>query len=410
MATRLRNLRSGFLDEPAENKLSEQNGVTTVQLLQMMVQKDASDIFFTAGARVSMKINGIMRPISMPELTPETSMAFAYELMSPTQIERFEATHESNFGYGIPGLARFRVNVFRQRSAVAMVIRRLAQTIPSLDELDLPPILSKLAVEHRGLILVVGATGSGKSTTMAAMIERRNCELADHILTVEDPIEYTYKHKKSIVNQREVGSDSDSYEAALMNALRQAPDMIMIGEIRDREAMQQVISYANTGHLCLSTLHAINSYQALTRVLNFFPLDQRATILFDLASCLVAIVAQRLVRTKDGKRIPAVEIFMADYHIRQLIREGRIDELQDVIEKGVSEEMQSFDQAVVKLYKEGKITYEEAQANADSPRQLHLLIHSTSAESRHNPTGESAPASVSKADEKLPEIEFPSLT
>ena len=385
--------------------------VNMTQLLQMMVQKEASDLFFTAGARISMKIDGNLRPISLPELTPDTAKKLAYELMSETQIAQFEATREMNFGYGLPNLGRFRVNVFRQRGSVSMVIRRLASIVPTVTELGLPSILERLSMEHRGLVLVVGATGSGKTTTMAAMADHRNTRMGGHILTVEDPIEFVFKHKKSIVNQREVGADTDSYDNALVNALREAPDMIMIGEVRTRETMEHVINYANTGHLCLSTLHAINSHQALTRVLNFFPLETRATVLFDLASCLVAIVAQRLVRTKDGHRVPAVEIFTADYHIRQLIREGRLDEIQDVIEKGVTDEMQSFDQAVVKLYKAGKITYEEAQANANSPRQLHLLIHSGGAESRL-PTPEAKPMVGMPDDEvasSLPDIEFPSL-
>jgi len=378
------------------------------QLLQLMVQKEASDLFLTAGARVSMKVDGNLRPISLPELTPETSKQLAYEIMSEEQIRQFEATSEMNLGYGVPGLARFRVNVFRQRGSVAAVIRRLPTTIPTISELDLPPILEQLALEHRGLILVVGATGSGKTTTMASMIDHRNSRMGGHILTVEDPIECVFKHKKSIVNQREVGSDTQSYDNALVNALREAPDMIMIGEIRTKETMEQVIAYSNTGHLCMSTLHTINSHQALVRAVNFFPLDARPTVLFDLASCLVAIVAQRLVRTVDGHRVPAVEVFMADYHIRQLIREGRLDEIQDVIEKGVTDEMQSFDQAVVKLYKAGKITYEEAQANADSPRQLHLLIHSAGSDSRMPQSEDSMPRRTGgDAAATLPDIEFP---
>jgi twitching motility protein PilU len=383
--------------------------VNITQLLQMMVQKEASDLFFTAGARISMKIDGTLRPISLPELTPETSKQLAYALLTEEQIRQFEATNEMNLGYGIPNLGRFRVNIFRQRGSVAMVIRRLPSVIPSVEELGLPAVLERLAREHRGLVLVVGATGSGKTTTMAAMIDHRNSCMGGHILTVEDPIECVFKHKKSIVNQREVGADTLSYDNALVNALREAPDMIMIGEIRTRETMEQVINYANTGHLCLSTLHAINSHQALTRVLNFFPLETRATVMFDLASSLLAIVAQRLVRTKEGHRIPAVEVFIADYHIRQLIREGRLDEIQDVIEKGITDDMQSFDQAVVKLYKAGKISYEEAQANADSPRQLHLLIHSAAGDAllpqdSTRPAGRGEDSAAS-----LPDIEFPSL-
>lgn len=376
------------------------------QLLLAMAQKEASDIFFSAGARISMKINGIMRPISsLPELTPDDVRELAYSLMTPEQIRNFEATREANFGHSLNNAGRYRVNVFRQRGSVAMVIRRLSSVVPSLDQLSLPPVLERLALEHRGLLLVVGATGSGKSTSMASMIEHRNARMAGHILTIEDPIEFTYRNKKSIVNQREVGVDTDSYEIALMNALREAPDMIMIGEVRDRETMQQVINYANTGHLCLSTLHSINSHQALTRVLNFFPLEVRNTVLFDLASCLLGIIAQRLVRTVDGNRTPVVEVFIADYHMRQLIREGRLDDIKDAIEKGFSDEMQSFDQAIVKLYKEGRITYEEAQANADSPRQLHLLINGSEAPSG----GMMDPMMEAELAASLPDIDLPTL-
>ena len=344
-------------------------------LLQEMSERQASDLFFTAGARICLKINGVVRPVALPELTPQDVKDFAYSLMNPDQISRFEATWEMNFGYSLAGMGRFRVNVFRQRGAVAMVIRRLASEIPNIKDLKLPSLLERLAMQRRGLVLVVGATGSGKSTSMASMVDFRSANAPGHILTVEDPIEYVFKHRKSIVNQREVGSDTESYDVALMNALRESPDMIMIGEIRDARTMSHVINYANTGHLCLSTLHAINSHQALTRIVNFYPLENRATVLFDLSACLVAIVAQRLVRTVTGERRPAMELFLADYHMRQLIREGRIDEISDMMDKSSAEEMQTFDQAVVKLYREGIIDYDEAYANADSPRQLHLMIH-----------------------------------
>ncbi len=349
--------------------------VNITQLLQGMAQMEASDLFFTAGARVSIKIEGLVRPIASPELTPEDVRTLAYSLMNSDQIKRFESSWEMNFGYSLQGVGRFRVNVFRQRGAAAMVIRRLSVTIPELVDLGLPELLGRLVTERRGLILVVGATGSGKSTTMASMVSHRNVRQSGHILTIEDPIEFVFKHQKSIVNQREIGTDTESYETALMNALRESPDMIMIGEIRDRMTMQEVINFANTGHLCLSTLHAINAHQALTRIVNFFPLENRNTVLFDLASCLLGIVGQRLVRGVDGKRIPVIEVFVADYHMRQLIRENRLDELKDMMERGGAEDMQSFDQALVQLYKQGRIDIEEARANADSPRQFHLLVH-----------------------------------
>lgn len=344
-----------------------------VQLLHAMAQKEASDLFITAGARVSLKIDGRVRPTSLPEVTPESARELAYELMTPEQVQRFEATREMNFGYGIAGVGRFRFNVFQQRGAVALVVRRLSSEVPTIAQLGIPPVLERLSLERRGLLLVVGATGSGKTSTMASMIEHRNQRMEGHILTVEDPIEYVYRHKKSLVNQREVGTDTDSYDIALMNALREAPDMIMVGEIRDRRTMEQVISYANTGHFCLSTLHAINAYQALVRVITFFPQDARAAVLFDLATCLTGIVAQRLVRTRSGERVAAVEVFGVNYHVRELIRDGKLDEIREIIEKGRSDDMQSFDYALIQLVRAGRIDFDEARINSDSPRQLHLL-------------------------------------
>ena len=348
---------------------------TIAQFLQAMVQKQASDLFFTAGSPVGIKVAGTVYPVNMPELTADSAKALAYELMDDERIHQFEARNELNFGYSLDGVGRFRVNLYRQRGTVAMVIRRLSSSVPTLAELGLPEILGRLALEKHGLILVVGSTGSGKSTSMAAMLEHRNANMPGHILTVEDPVEMVFQRKQSIISQREIGADTESYDSALINALREAPDMIMIGETRDRQTMHHVINYANTGQVCLSSLHAINSHQALTRIVNFFPLDQRNNILFDLASCLVAIVAQRLVRTVDGKRVAALEILVADAGIRQLIREGRLDEIKQRMEDRVMGESQTFDQALAKLHKEGTISYAEAEANADSPRQFHLLIH-----------------------------------
>jgi len=379
--------------------------VNVNQLLQAMAQMQASDLFFTAGARVSLKIEGLIRPVASPELSPEDVQAVAYSLMSPEQIKRFEATWEMNFGYSLQGTGRFRINVFRQRGAVAMVVRRLSANIPELDELGLPPVLGRLAVERRGLILVVGSTGSGKSTTMASMVSHRNLRVAGHILTIEDPIEFIFRHQKSIVNQREVGTDTESYESALVNALRESPDMIMIGEVRERQTMQEVINFANTGHLCLSTLHAINAHQAMTRIMNFFPLENRSTVLFDLASCLLGIVGQRLVRGVDGRRIPVVEVFIADYHMKQLIREGRLDEIKDMMERGGTEEMQSFDQAIVQLYKAGRIDLDEAKANADSPRQFHLMVHGEANAAAGQGAAKGAPGSNARVTD-LPQIEM----
>ncbi|MCP5278059.1 MAG: PilT/PilU family type 4a pilus ATPase [Thiobacillus sp.] len=374
-----------------------------VQLLHAMVQKEASDLFITAGAKVSLKIDGRVRPTSLPELSADDARQLAYELMNPEQIRRFEETREMNFGYGIPGVGRFRVNVFQQRGSVALVARRLDPVIPALADLGMPAPLERLALERRGLVLVVGAAGSGKTTTMASMIEHRNTLLEGHILTVEDPVEYVFSHKKSLVNQREVGTDTDSYDVALINGLRESPDMIMVGEIRERHTMEQVIGYANTGHFCLSTLHAINSYQALTRIISFFPLETRGAVLFDLASCLVAIVAQRLVRTREGARIPAVEVFSVDYHLRELIRDNRMGEIREIIEEGHSPELQSFDYALIRLYREGRIDFEEAKANSDSPRQLHLLAE------RGDEEGFTTSASTAHGRGGAPAIEIPTI-
>lgn len=375
--------------------------VDIVKLLQLMADKGASDLFFTAGAPVHIKIEGVVLPVDAEALRPDDVRTLAYSLMNEEQVRRFESTWEMNFGYGLQGAGRFRVNVFRQRGPVAMVIRRLSMRIPGLDELGLPAMLADLANERRGLILVVGASGSGKSTTLASMLSTRNASTPGHILTIEDPIEYIFRHQQSIVNQREVGTDTESYATALLNALRESPDVIMIGEIRDRATMQEVINFANTGHLCLSTLHAINAHQALTRIVNLFPLETRATVLFDLAACLLGIVGQRLVRGVDGRRIPAVEVFVADYHMKQLIRDGRLDEIKDMMERGGHEQMQSFDQAIVKLYKEGRIGLEEARANADSPRQFHLLVHGEAADGQ-----EAGMPSGGRATTALPEIEM----
>lgn len=381
------------------------------QLLQEMAERKASDMFFTAGARICLKVNGVVRPVAMPELAVKDVKDYAYALMNPIQIARYEDTHEMNFGYSIYGLGRFRVNVFQQRNAPAMVIRRLASDIPTVEELHLPGIIERLAMQRRGLLLVVGATGSGKSTTIASMIDHRSKNTPGHILTIEDPIEYVFKHHKSLVNQREVGNDTESYDAALMNALRESPDLIMIGEIRDSATMSHAINYANTGHLCISTLHAINSHQALTRIVNFYPLENRATVLFDLAACLVGIVAQRLVRTITGDRVPAMEVFLADYHMRQLIREGRLDEISDMMDKSTAEEMQTFDQAVVKLYRQGIIDFDEAYANADSPRQLHLMVHGSQEPASNSPniakTGERDDGGeLGRSRPPVPEIEL----
>lgn len=346
-----------------------------IPLLKLMAEKRASDLFFSAGTRINIKIEGVCRPINMPELDAASSKQAAYSLMNEAQIKTFEATSEMNFGYAIPDVANFRVNVFRQRGAVAMVIRYIPSTIPNIDDLGVPPVMKDMAMEKRGLVLIVGATGSGKSTTLAAMIDHRNSSKSGHILTIEDPIEFVYQHKKSVVNQREVGLDTQSFGNALVNAMREAPDMILIGEIRDKESMQHAMTYAQTGHLCLSTLHANNSYHAMNRIINFFPHEARPSLLLDLSISLKCVVSQRLVRGVDGKRVPAVEVLMNTTHIAELIKNGNVDEIKEAMEKSLTPGSQTFEQSLYKLYKSGKITLEEAMTNSDSATNLSWLVN-----------------------------------
>ncbi|TXF13685.1 PilT/PilU family type 4a pilus ATPase [Pelomicrobium methylotrophicum] len=343
-------------------------------LLKLMVEKQASDLFFTVGAPIQIKINGVCMPVNDKPLESDQMIKLAYGLMTEDQIRTFEATMEMNFSFNLPEVANYRVNIFRQRGDVAMVIRHIKSTIPTIEELNLPLILKDLIMERRGLILVVGPTGSGKSSTLAAMIEYRSANRTGHILTVEDPIEFVFKHRKSIVNQREIGTDTISYSNALTNAMREAPDLLMIGEIRDRETLRHGIIYALTGHLCISTLHANNSYHALSRIINFFPYETRAALLADLAVSLKAIISQRLVRGVDGKLLPAVEILLNTTHISELIKKGEIDAIKEAMETTVSPGSQTFEQALFKMYQAGKITREEAMAQADSPTNLAALI------------------------------------
>jgi twitching motility protein PilU len=298
----------------------------------------------------------------------------AYSIMSDDQISEFERTMECNLAISMAGLGRFRVNVFRQRGDASMVIRYIKGDIPSIEELNLPQSLKELIMMPRGLILVVGSTGSGKSTSLASMIDHRNSNATGHILTIEDPVEFLHTHKKSVVDQREVGLDTISYEIALKNAMREAPDVILIGEIRDRQTMQHAIAYAETGHLCLSTLHANNANQALDRVINFFPDSAHHQLFMDLSLNLKAVISQRLVKSKDGKRVPAVEIMLLTTFVAELIQKGDVHAVKEAMEQGTERGMQTFDQALYKLYKDGKITLEEALANADSRNNLSLKI------------------------------------
>jgi len=343
-------------------------------LFKLMSDKQASDIFFTAGAPIQIKINGTLMPINSQLLDPAQVKKISYELMTEAQIKEFEAGHEMNFAQNAGELGNFRVNIFQQKNTVAMVIRFVKPDVPAIETLGLPPILKEVIMEKLGLILIVGSTGSGKSTTMASMIDFRNAGRSGHILTIEDPIEFIFKHKKSIVNQREVRVDTNSYEAALISAMREAPDLLMVGEIRDRETLQSSLLFAQTGHLCMSTLHANNSYNALNRIIGFFPRDARESLQADLSIALRAVISQRLVKTVDGKRVAAVEVMLNTKHIQELIKAGEINQIKDAMEQSLSPGSKTFEQALFDLYKTGRISMDEALANADSPSNLHNLI------------------------------------
>jgi twitching motility protein PilU len=343
-------------------------------LLQLAADKQASDLFFSVGAPVNIKIDGNAVPVNAQLLDAAVIKRIAYELMSPKRIAEFESSMEMNFSFHSEGVGNFRVNIFRQRGDIAIVIRYIKGTIDKVENLHLPAMLKELIMERRGLVLVVGATGSGKSTTLAAMLEHRNSTQSGHILTIEDPIEYIFKHGKSIVNQREIGTDTLAYENALSSGMREAPDVLMIGEVRDRDTLKHALIFAQTGHLCLTTLHANNSYHALNRIVNFFPYDSRQSVLSDLSMCLRAVISQRLVRNVQGKQTPAVEVLLNNSLIADLIKNDEIDKIRDAIEKSVSAGSQTFEQALYKLFKTGQITKEEAMRNADSASNLSTLI------------------------------------
>jgi twitching motility protein PilU len=343
-------------------------------LLQLAASKNASDLFFSVGAPVNIKIEGITMPVNAQILDAEVVKRIAYEMMSPKQVAEFESTMELNFSFSATGIGNFRINVFRQRGDIAVVTRFIKAKIGSAEELHLPDILKDLVMEKRGLVLVVGATGSGKSTTLASMIEHRSSTTGGHILTIEEPIEYIFNHDKSIVNQREIGTDTLSYENALASGMREAPDVLMIGEVRERETLKHALIFAQTGHLCLATLHANNSYHALNRIVNFFPYESRRGVLADLSMCLRAVISQRLVRGVNGKQIPAVEILLNTSLIADQIKNDELDKIRESIEKSVSAGSQTFEQALYKLFKKGLITKEEALRNADSASNLSSLV------------------------------------
>jgi len=343
-------------------------------LLRAMVQHGASDLFLSVGAPPSLKIEGLTRPLKSAVLAAGEVRELAYSAMNEQQMRQFEQTLECNLSISAADIGRFRVNVFRQRNDVAMVVRYIKSRIPSFSELGLPPLLEALVMTKRGLVLVVGATGSGKSTTLASMIEYRNTHETGHILTIEDPIEFMYEHRKSIVDQREVGIDTLSFGDALRNAMREAPDVIVIGEIRDRDTMQHALAYAETGHLCLSTLHANNANQALERILNFFPEDAHRQLQMDLSLNLRAVISQRLVKGLSEKLVPAIEILLNTPYVADLIQQGRPDEIKTVMTKSNELGMRTFDQALYDLYMDRRISYDDALLNADSRTDLALRI------------------------------------
>ena len=371
-------------------------------MLSKVVEYGGSDLFITADFPPSIKHQGLMKPFGQQELTADKTKLFAFSLMNEKQRKEFETELECNFAISVPNVSRFRVNVFQQQLNVGMVIRTITNEIPNFEKLQLPESLKSVIMEKRGLVLVVGGTGSGKSTSLAAMIDYRNEHSAGHIITVEDPVEYVHKHKKSMITHREVGVDCHSWHNALKNTLRQAPDVILIGEIRDTETMEHAIAFAETGHLCLGTLHSNNANQTLDRIINFFPEERRNQLLMDLSSNMKAIISQRLIRTEDGKgRRAAVEIMLNTPLVSDLILKGEFHELKAIMGKSRELGMQTFDQALFDLYNDGAISYEEALRNADSMNELRLQIKLKSP--RANPAMQNTAAEFSMQTEEKAE-------
>ncbi|WP_222565228.1 PilT/PilU family type 4a pilus ATPase [Novilysobacter antarcticus] len=353
--------------------------------LKLMTEKNASDMFLSTGAPVYIKIEGRLHPLGNTGLPPGMVKKIAYSLMGDGQVPQFERELELNMAYSLPDAGRFRINVFKQRGEVGMVIRAIRSVIPSIEELQLPQVLKNIILEPRGLVLIVGSTGSGKSTTLASMIDHRNSSVSGHILTIEDPIEYLHRHKRSLVNQREVGLDTHAFQSALKNAMREAPDVILIGEILDQSTMEAAIAFAETGHLCLATLHSNNADQTIERILNFFPEAAHKNVLMNLSLNLKAVISQRLVVGVDGRRVPAAEVLINTPHIRDLIRRGQIHEIKQAMEESLEEGIESFDQCLFRMQKEGKIDIDEALRAADSRDGLALKFRlSDGADAEHD--------------------------
>ena len=352
------------------------------RLFQLMAEKKASDIFVSVGAPINIKLNGVAMPVNQQLMDSATIMGLLGEILTEHQLAEFEDQLELNTGYALEGVGNFRLSVFRQKGTPALVVRYIPSEIPKFETLSLPPVLADIIMEKRGLILMVGATGSGKSTTLTSMLDYRNERKSGHILTLEDPIEFIFKNKKSIINQREVGADTRAFHIALKNALRQAPDCIFIGEIRDKETMSQAIAYAQSGHLCLATLHANNSYHSMSRIISFYPLENRPALLADLGVTLKSIISQRLVKKPDGSRVPAVEVMLNSRHIGELIEKGDLNGVKEAMEQSMSPGSQTFEQSLFNLYKSGTISLEEALGNADSANNLHWLINNAAVEKK----------------------------
>ncbi|PYC22783.1 type IV pili twitching motility protein PilT [Aquipseudomonas alcaligenes] len=365
-------------------------------MLKILSSQDGSDLYLSTGAPPCAKFNGVLKPLSQEPLKPGDVAAIANGVMDAEQRAEFDKELEMNLAISVPNVGRFRINIFKQRNEVSIVARNIKMEIPKFEDLKLPEVLLKTVMEKRGLVLFVGGTGSGKSTSLAALIDYRNRNSGGHIITIEDPVEYVHRHKKSIINQREVGVDTRSFHAALKNTLRQAPDVILIGEIRDRETMEHALAFADTGHLAISTLHANNANQALDRIINFFPEERRPQLLNDLGNNLRAFVSQRLVKTLDGKRRAAVEVLLGTPTIRDLIKRNEFSEIKEIMEKSKNLGMQTFDMALIDLVHEGAIDEEEAVKNADSANNVRLKLKLY----KDNPASQSAPAPAAAPEAK----------